>query len=427
MKNHHTSAPIERRERTILTITGMHCASCARAIEAALLRLDGVHEASVNFASEQAEVVFNPARVSRRALEEAVEASGYQVIRSLKDAEGVLRLKVIGMDNPHCLGTVRGALARLTGILQADLFLNERALITFDPRIITEEAIQEAILNAGYTPVAEEEVSPGSVEAAREKEIRGLRARFFLSALFALPLLYLAMGPHLGLPLPRLGASVTALLQFLFATPILLAGSLFYRRGILSLVKTHTSNMDTLVALGTGSAYLWSLYVSLSLWRGRENYTPHDLYYEVAGLLITFILLGKWMEGRAKGKTGEAIWALMGLQAKTALVSRDGREQELPVEQVRVGDTIIVRPGEKIPVDGRILEGVSAIDESAITGESIPIEKGPGDRVIGATLNKTGSFKFQATQVGKDTTLAQIIAMVEAAQASKAPIQHLAD
>lgn len=427
MKNHHPSGSTHRRERATLAISGMHCASCVRAIEAALLRLDGVYEASVNFASEKAQVVFDPARVSRGALEETVEATGYQVIRAPEAAGNTVRLKVIGMDNPHCLGSVKGALARLPGILNAKLSLNERALITFDPQIITEQAIKEAILDAGYTPLVEEELPPGSVEVAREKEIRGLRARFAISAFFALPLLYVAMGPHLGLPLPPLGASAIALLQFLFATPILLAGSLFYRRGILSFLRTHTSNMDTLVALGTGSAYLWSLYVSLSIWMGRGRYTPHDLYYEVAGLLIAFILLGKWMEGRAKGKTGEAIRSLMGLQAKTALVWRDGKEQELPIEEVRVGDTVIVRPGEKIPVDGRILEGTSAIDESAITGESIPAERGPGDRVIGATLNKTGSFKFQATQVGKDTALAQIIATVEEAQASKAPIQQLTD
>jgi Cu+-exporting ATPase len=343
----------------------MHCASCAQAIENALRRVNGVYEASVNFASEKAQVTFDPSRVSRAVLEEAVEATGYQVIRAPISPEDTLPLK------------------------------------------------QEAF--------------PDIEKAAREKEIRGLQGRFAVAALFGAPLLYAAMGPHMGLPLPSLSPSALALLQFLLATPIISAGSLFYRRGLLSLLRTRTSNMDTLVALGTGSAYLWSLYVSISIWRGRGHYSPHDLYYEVAGLLIAFILLGKWMEGRAKGKTGEAIRALMGLQPKTALVVREGKEHQIPIEEVRVGDMVIVRPGEKIPVDGLIREGNSAVDESAITGESIPREKGRGDSVIGATLNKTGSFKFEATQVGRDTTLAQIIRMVQEAQASKAPIQRLAD
>jgi P-type Cu+ transporter len=426
--NHHqpTSLPNER-ETIFLQIAGMHCASCVKAIEHALLRVEGVQEASVNFAAEKAQVVFDPTRATREVLEQTVEATGYQVIRPVKPAGNLLHLKVIGMDNPHCLGTVKGALANLRGILSQELFLNERAIIAFDPQILSPDRIKQAILEAGYTPIEEEVISPDVEREAREREIRGLKARFAVSASFAVLLLLVTMGPHAGIALPRLSPSATALLQFLLTTPIILTGSLFYRRGILSLVKTHTSNMDTLVALGTGTAYLWSLYVSISLWMGRGPYTASDLYYEVAGLLITFILLGKWMEARAKGKTGEAIRTLMGLRPKMASVMREGEEREIPIEQVRVGDVVIVRPGEKIPVDGRILEGHSAVDESMITGESIPSEKEPGDTVIGATLNKTGSFKFEATKVGKDSVLAQIIRLVEEAQGSKAPIQELAD
>jgi len=427
MKHPDIPSTPTRQETATLAISGMHCASCARAIENALSQREGVYQAAVNFASEKAQVLFDPARVTRAALEQVVEAVGYQVIRAPGAEKNLLRLKVIGMDNPHCLGTVKGALGGLPGILSQELSLNERALISFDPQIITAEAIRGAIQQAGYTPLEEEATSLEAEVAAREREIGGLRARFTTSTLLGLLLLYAAMGAHLGLPLPHLSPSSMALLQFALTTPILLAGSLFYRRGMLSLLKTRTANMDTLVALGTGSAYLWSAYVSISLWLGRGGYGVGDLYYEVAGLLIAFILLGKWMEARAKGKTGEAIRALMGLRPRTAVVMREGKEQEISIEEVAVGDVLIVRPGEKIPVDGRIVEGGSAVDESMITGESIPQEKGPGDIVIGATLNKTGSFKFAATKVGKETALAQIIQFVEQAQASKAPIQELAD
>ena len=427
MKQPESPPPSHQRESVSLSIAGMHCASCVKAIETALLRVEGVYEASVNFATEKALVVFDPAKVTRDTLEETVEATGYQVIRPPAPAANLLHLKVIGMDNPHCLGTVKGALAGLPGILSQELFLNERAIIAFDPQVASPGKIKETILQAGYTPIEEEASSPDVEMEAREREIRGLKVRFSISACFAFPLLLVAMGHHLGIPMPLTSPSATSLLQFLLTTPIILAGSLFYRRGILSLLKTHTSNMDTLVALGTGTAYLWSLYVSISLWMAQKGYTVSDLYYEVAGLLIAFILLGKWMEARAKSKTGEAIRALMGLRPKTATVVRGGEEKEIPLAEVRVGDVVIVRPGGKIPVDGRILEGRSAVDESMITGESIPSEKGPGDTVIGATLNKAGSFQFEATKVGKDSALAQIIQLVEKAQSSKAPIQELAD
>ncbi len=424
----HPEAPRAAKAETLtLAISGMHCASCVKAIENALQRLEGVEDASVNFASEKAKVTFDPKRVTPRALEEAVEAAGYQVIRAPGPAAHLLRLKIIGMDNPHCLGTVEGALENLPGVISQELSLNERAMIHFDPQVITPDGIKAAILRAGYTPLEEEEATPDWEKMAREKEIRGLQTRFRVAILFALPLLYVAMGPHLGLPFPAWSPPAIALLQFFLATPIILAGSLFYRRGIFSLLQTHTSNMDTLVALGTGSAYLWSLYVSISIWVGAGNRSSEDLYYEVAGLLIAFILLGKWMEARAKGKTSEAIRALMGLRPKTATVVGGDKEREIPIEEVKVGDLLLVKPGEKVPVDGRIVEGHSAVDESMITGESIPRERGPGDFVIGATLNKMGSFTFQATQVGKDTALAQIVRWVEEAQGSKAPIQELAD
>jgi Cu+-exporting ATPase len=254
-----------------------------------------------------------------------------------------------------------------------------------------------------------------------------LRFKFIASVSLSLPLLYLSMGSMVGLPSPPLADRWLALIQFLLTTPILVINSQFYSKGILALAKTKTATMDTLVAVGTGAAWIYSLAITLAIWAGRPGYGSHDLYFETAGVLITFILLGKWLEAIAKGKTSEAIKTLMGLQPRTAVVVREGKEVEIAIEEVRVGDIIIVKPGQKIPVDGTVLEGHSSVDESMLTGESIPVEKSVGDSVTGATINKTGSFRFTATRIGKDTALAQIIRLVEDAQGSKAPIQALAD
>jgi len=254
-----------------------------------------------------------------------------------------------------------------------------------------------------------------------------LRFQFLLSAALGLPLLWLGMGAHLHLPLPRLSDGAMALTQFLLATPILVANHHFYTRGILAVLKTRTATMDTLVALGTGVAWLDSVVVSLFIWTGREGNHAHQLYYETAGVLLAFIVLGKWLEAIARGKTSEAIRTLMGLQARTAFVVRAGLELEVPVDQVEVGDIVLVRPGQKVPVDGTVVEGNSSVDESMLTGESIPVEKSSGDRVTGATVNGSGAFRFRAERIGRDTALAQIVRLVEQAQGSKAPIQALAD
>lgn len=252
-----------------------------------------------------------------------------------------------------------------------------------------------------------------------ESESRNLGIRFILSALLSLPLLYNMLFP------PAIMNSRTAFIQFLLATLVILLGYSFFTRGIFSLYKSRAASMDTLVALGTGAAYLYSLSVSINIWTGRQ--IGGELYYEVAAFLITFILLGKWLEALAKGRTSQAIQRLMGLSSKTAIVIREGRQTEVPIDQVVVGDVLVVKPGQKIPVDGKIIDGQSSVDESMVTGESIPVEKNPGDAVIGATINLHGTFSFTATKVGADTLLAQIIKLVEDAQGSKAPIQELAD
>ncbi len=407
-------------------ITGMNCASCAASIEKALLRLDGVSTANVNFAAETATVHFDPKVNSYADLEKAIEGAGYKPY-SREESEGHLDLKVVGMDNPHCLGTVKGALDRLEGITAKELFINERARIDYDPSVVTREKILQTIRDVGYTPVEEKGEALDREKEAREKEIRTLKFKFIFSVILGIPLALFTMGPMVGIPMPGIADRWAAVIQFLLATPILVANYQFYTRGILAVSRTRMATMDTLVALGTGAAWLYSTAVLIAIWAGSTGYTAHNLYYETAGLLILFILLGKWLEAIAKGRTSEAIKSLMGLQARTALVVRDGREVEVPVEEVHTGDEVLVKPGQKIPVDGVIVEGYSAVDESMLTGESIPVEKTIGDQVIGATINRTGSFRFKATKVGKDTALAQIIKLVEEAQGSKAPIQALAD
>jgi len=412
----------QQSEKATLQITGMHCASCAAAIEDSLNKVEGVSKAAVNFATEKAYVEYDPKKANPQALERAVKEAGYGV---LKEEAQTLNLTVIGMDNAHCLGTVEAALKGVKGIISSQLYLNEKARITFDTALTTKEIIKKAIKDAGYTPV--EETTVDREKEARQREIRILRIKFFVSLIFAVPLLYFAMGHHVGLPIPSLSDGSMALLQLLLTTPIIAAGYQFYTVGIRTVVKSRRASMDTLVALGTGTAYLYSLASSILIWMGNPNYGMNDVYYEVAGLLIVFILLGRMLEALAKGRTSESIRKLLELQPKTALVVRDGKEQGIPVEEVIVGDTVIVKPGGNVPVDGVVLEGSSSVDQSLLTGESIPVEKNVGDEVIGGTMNKSGWLKFKATRVGADTALAQIVRLVEEAQGSKAPVQRLAD
>jgi Cu+-exporting ATPase len=328
-------------------------------------------------------------------------------------------IRVKGMHCAACVSNVEKALNATKGVASARVnFASEKAYVDYDPAHASVDDLKHAIENAGYEVAGEEDPN------ATEKEIRSMKKKLSVALVFAVPLLYVSMSSHVGIPLPAIIEENTALLQFLLTTPIVLACYQFYTRGAKAVVKSRTANMDTLVALGTGTAYTYSLAVSITSW---SSGAMPELYFEAAGLLLTFILLGRTLEAIAKGKTSEAIKKLLGLQAKTAIVERKGKQLEVPVDEVLVGDIIVVKPGMKIPVDGIVVGGSSSVDESMITGESIPAEKTVGDEVIGATINKTGSFKFRATKVGRDTVLAQIIAMVEEAQGSKAPIQNLAD
>ena len=410
-----------------LQITGMSCASCVNKIEKALLKSNGVKKAVVNFATEKATIEFYPAKTSQDELEKVIQKTGYKVLPKPTGSSGTLNLKVIGMENRHCMRTVAGELESLQGIISKELTINERATIIFDSSMLSVQEIRKTIEVLGYKTL-EEGASLDTEKLAREREVNSLKRRTIISVVLSIPLFYFAMiVPFFSLSLPFFIEKNMALIQLVLATPVLIAGSLFYSRGLLATWKTKTATMDTLVAIGTGTAYVYSIIIAVFIWTGNEAFTDHDLYFEVAALLIAFILLGKYLEAIVKGKTSEAIKKLMGLQAKTALVKRNGKEIEVPIDEVLVGDLVIVKPGGKIPVDGVIVEGHSAVDESMITGESIPVEKRKGDSVIGATINKTGSFTFKATRVGAETALAQIIKLVEDAQGSKAPIQKLAD
>lgn len=412
-------------KKITISISGISCASCVSAIENGLRSFKGVISANVNFASEKATIEYDPAITDIAKIEQVVEKTGYHVVK--EGEEGTLKLTVVGMDNPHCVGTVGGAVSSLPGIISKDLRVNQKAIIKYDPSKVDAQKIKAVITEAGYTPIEEKEETGDIEKQAREREMRNLSVRFSGSLFLSLPLLYYMFHLLLGWPLPEFAMRHAAAIEFILTTPIMFFGSIFFTRGIVSLVKTKTANMDTLVSIGVGAAYFYSLYVTIAIWLGNPVLGMSDLYYEVAGFLITFILLGKYLEAIAKGRTSEAIKKLMGLQAKTAVVVRDGKEVEIKIEEVLVGDIIVVKPGGKVPVDGTVVDGHSSVDESMVSGESIPVEKKSGDKVIGSTINKTGSFKFKAEKIGKDTFLSQIIKLVEEAQGSKAPIEELAD
>jgi len=330
---------------------------------------------------------------------------------------------ISGMHCEACAKNIETILKKLDGVASVNVnFASEKAYVDFDDKKLNEEEIKKAIKKLGYKIVesADKEKDVG------EEEVKDLKKRFFVALAFALPLIYFSMGWMIGLPVPFLeNASLQALIQLVLTTPVIIAAFNLYISGLKSLLK-GAPNMDSLVFIGTSAAYVYSVVISVFIWLGAD-YGLENLYYEIAAFILVFILLGNYLQAITKGRTSEALKKIIGLQAKTAKVVRKGKEVEIPVEEVQVGDVIVVRPGEKIPVDGVVMKGMSSVDEKVITGESMPVTKKKGDKVIGATINKSGMLTFKATAVGKDTVLAQIIKIVEEAQASKAPIQLLAD
>ncbi len=339
-----------------------------------------------------------------------------------------LSFAIHGMHCASCAANVEKSLRRLPGVRSARVsFAAGKAWVDFDPARVGFPAFRSAVAAAGYSALDPAATIPEEAIRAREEEVRGFRSRFFFAAAFALPLLVLAMGPHMGLPRFIADGRWLALLELALTLPILAAGGGFYTRGVRALLRSRTATMDTLVALGTGAAFLYSLRATALILRSGPGSPADHLYYEVAGGLIAFILLGKYLESLARGRAGAAIAGLARLQPAVARVVRGAKEAEIPISEVAVGDRLAVRPGERIPVDGTVAAGRSDVDESMLTGEPLPAEKEPGSAVTGGTINLHGAFVFTASRVGKETTLARIIQLVEEAQGSKAPVQDLAD
>jgi Cu+-exporting ATPase len=438
-------------------VEGMTCSSCVRRVETALAKVDGVQEAAVNLATERAHVVIDRERVAADDLRRAVTSAGYTpgtIAEAVATAphpaepvvvsDGDVTFDIEGMTCASCVRRVETALEKTAGVREANVNLaTERATVSFDPDVVGVDTLTKAVSAAGYgatvvtapaaaAPAAGAQVVPGtSVSAAeREEQARRVRRDAEIADLKRKSLVSLAIGVAMMVamfsPLP-ISKQTLAPIMLIAATVVQFwAGRVFYVQAW-NAAKHRSTNMNTLVAVGTSVAFGYSAFVTLWPHLAVRWELPYNLYYESAVIIIALILMGRWLEARAKKHTGDAIRALMGLQSKTARVIRGGVEQDVPVEAVVIGDLVRVRPGEKVPVDGVITEGASALDEGMITGESLPVDKVPGDTVIGATINSTGAFVFRATKVGKDTTLAQIVRLVEQAQGSKAPIQRLAD
>ena len=410
-------------------IRGMHCASCAGRIEKGLQAVPGVEHASVNFGAERAVVRFDPSRTSIDALRRAVKDLGYEVPQE----EVVIPIQ--GMHCASCVRRIEEALTAVPGVTRASVNLaTEQAVISYLPGTTTLTELRRAIQDSGYTPleIAVSEAGADREKALREREAAELKRKFLVGALLS-TLIVIGALPHMGLHaadawIPPLLSSPWV--QLLLATPVHFWVGWQFHRGFLTTLRHRTADMNTLVSVGTNAGYFYSVTATVApSFFAIEQQAA--VYFETVAVLHTLIILGRWLEARARGRTSEAIKKLIGLQAKTARVLRRSDaglvEQDIPIEQVQVADWIVVRPGEKIPVDGIVREGASAVDESMLTGESLPVEKRAGATVFGATLNKTGAFTFEATKVGRQTALAQIIRLVEQAQASKPPIQRLAD
>jgi len=409
--------PAKAKRTASFGLTGMTCATCAETIQRSLVDLQGVESANVNLATERATVVYDPQKVDVDKMRAAVKDAGYEAVIN------ETTLSVGGMTCASCTQTVEEALLALEGVHTAVVNLaTEKVRVRYDPQRVRIGQIKKAIVDAGYE-VIEAETVDAERDARRMEMIRQKRMLLFALA-FSLPTLALSM----GMMFTPLGEQEWMMewgnyLLFALATPVqFVAGYRFYL-GTWKALRNRRANMDTLIAVGTTAAYVYSVVATFF----PEAVAFPDVYYDSSAMIITLILFGKYLEAKAKGSTSEAIRKLIDLQAKTARILRDGQEVEIPVEDLDVGDVFIVRPGEKVPTDGLVLEGTSAVDESMLTGESIPVEKAMDAELIGGTLNKNGLLRARATRVGADTALAQIVKLVEDAQGSKAPVQRLAD
>ena len=405
-------------QQITMPVIGMTCANCVATVERSAKKTGGVSEAVVNFGTEKVTVTYDPQETSLPQLIDRISRAGYQV------PVATMELAVTGMTCANCANTVERALnKKVPGILEAGVnFATEKATVKYIPGAVSRADIVAAVERAGYGVVVtdSEEELVDAEKLARERDIQDQTRKLIVGVIFTVPLLILSMARDFGLLGEWAHANWMNYLFWLLATPVQFYTGWDFYTGAYKSLRNKSANMDVLVVLGSSVAYGYSAIVTLGL-------MPGYVFFETAAAIVTLIKVGKLLEVRAKGKTSEAIKALMGLQAKTARVVRNGTEIDIPIDQVETGDIVLVRPGEKIPVDGVVISGHSAVDEALLTGESLPVDKTVGDEVIGATLNKQGLLKIEATKVGRETALAQIIRLVEEAQGSKAPIQALAD
>ena len=396
-----------------LPITGMTCAACAAAVENDLRRIEGIKNVSVNFASEKATVEMEKP-VDLNVMGDVVKAGGYGVLTNRVD------FAVRGMTCAACVGAVERALREIYGVLQVTVNLAaERASVEYIPTIADFNDIRRAVKDAGY---AAEQLTGDYIDKEkeqRERDFYDLRKKLIVSASLSV---LIFMGSMIKIPVLSLWPVL-----FVLATPVQFWAGMRFHKASWAALKHKTTNMNSLITVGTFAAYIYSVLATFMPGLFLKGGITPDVYYDTSATIITLILLGRLLEAKAKGRTSEAIKRLMKLQPRTARVLRDGEEREILIEEVAIGDTVVLRPGERIPVDGEIIEGYSTVDESMLTGESLPVEKSAGDRVFGGTINKVGSFKLLAMRIGKETALGRIIRLVEEAQGSKAPIQRLAD
>lgn len=412
-------------KKVSMKIEGMSCSACANRIERIVNKLDGVEKGAVNFAAETLALEYDESAVELGQVEAAIEKAGFKVKKNIKD----YTFKVEGMTCSACANRVERVTQKIEGVELAVVnFATEKLTIKLDADVASYGQVKAAVERAGFQLVSEEDTIKG--EEKKHDEASKLLIRFIISLIFAVPLLIISMGHMVGMPLPHLIDPMMnpfnfGIVQLILTLPVVMAGYKFYQVGIKNLIQL-SPNMDSLIAIGTLTAFFYSVFGIYKITQGDASYAMH-LYFESAAVILTLITLGKYLEAVSKGKTSQAIKALMGLAPKTATIERNGRELEVPIEEVVVGDLVLVKPGEKLPVDGEVIEGSTAIDESMLTGESIPVEKTVGSLVIGASINKTGFIKYKATKVGRDTALSQIVKLVEDAQGSKAPIAKMAD
>ena len=422
---------MSEQKQLTLPVVGMTCANCVATVERSAKKVEGVAGATVNYASEKVTFTYDPALVKPQDVAAQViariEKAGYEV------PTAVAELPLLGMTCTNCANTIERRLNKVDGVLSAEVnYANEKAVVRYAPGATTRGDLVAAVRQAGYDVVSSgdgtgsDDTLEDAEAAAREAEVKHQERRLLVGLVFSVPLFLLSMSRDFGLLGEWSHAIWVNWLFFALATPVQFYVGWDYYVGAYKSLRNRSANMDVLVAMGSSVAYFYSIAVLIALTLGSMA-LGHHVYFETSAMIITLIVLGKLMEARAKGRTSEAIKKLIGLQAKTARVVRDEQELDIPIAEVMQGDLVIVRPGEKVPVDGVVVDGRSTLDESMITGESLPVDKTVGDAVIGATINKQGLLKFEATKVGKQTALAQIIKLVEQAQGSKAPIQRVVD